>query len=65
MIDPVEYGRVLERLDAQDRLILEMRADLKELVALANRGRGAWWVALTIVAGISSVLSWGVSHFFR
>jgi hypothetical protein len=68
----VEYGRVLERLSVQEGNIVEMRNDLgkmksqlEELIAIANRGKGAWWVALTFVSGISSMLAWGVSSFWR
>jgi hypothetical protein len=68
----VEYGRVLERLSHQEGQIVEMRRDLgnmksqlEELIALANRGKGAWWIALTFVSAISSTLAWGVSSFWR
>ena len=68
----VEYGRVLERLAVQEGQIVDMRADLvevrkelKELIAIANRGRGAWWVALTFVSGLSSVLALGATYFWR
>jgi hypothetical protein len=68
----VEYGRVLERLSVQEGNIVEirndlvkMKAQLEELIALANRGKGAWWISLTFVSGISSVLAWAVTHFWR
>jgi hypothetical protein len=68
----VEYGRVLERLAVQEGNIVEirdrmnvMKVQLDELIALANRGKGAWWVSLTFVSGVSSVLAWAVTHFWR
>lgn len=51
-VDPVEFGRVLARLDEQDATIAEMRQDIKALLELANRSKGAMFVLM----GASSVL---------
>jgi hypothetical protein len=61
-VDPILFGRVLERLDAQDKLINEIRSDLRTLVDLANKGRGAWWLSLTLVGAIMTGLGWVVSR---
>jgi hypothetical protein len=71
-IDPVEFGRVLARLDEQDRQsaeareeIRQMREEIRSLLALANRGKGALFVLTgigTIVGGVFAVF---VEHWFR
>jgi hypothetical protein len=62
-VDPIIFGRVLERLDAQDKLINEMRQDVRTLVDLANKGKGAWWLALSLVGGISSLTTWIIASW--
>jgi hypothetical protein len=62
-VDPIIFGRVLERLDAQDKLINEMRQDVRTLVDLANKGKGAWWLALSLVGGVSSLFTWLIASW--
>ncbi|NMV36915.1 hypothetical protein [Ralstonia insidiosa] len=63
-VDPVEFGRVLARLDEQDGQIAEMRQDVKNLLAMANQGKGSLWVLTGLAAGVSSVLTWVAQHVF-
>ncbi|KVG33879.1 hypothetical protein [Burkholderia diffusa] len=64
-IDPVEFGRVLGRLDEQDRQIAEMRADIKRLLAMANQGKGGLFTLTTIGAIVGGTLTWFVQHMFQ
>jgi phage shock protein A len=43
-----------------------LRSDMAELLALANKGKGAWWAALTASSVIGALMSWfGHSIFTR
>ena len=64
-IDPVLFGRVLARLDAQDQEILALRQDVKTLVNLANQGKGGLLMLTTIGTIVGSIVGWIVAHFFR
>ncbi len=64
-VDPIVFGRVLERLDAQDKLINEMRQDVRTLIDLANKGKGAWWLALSLVGGMSSLVTWAAASLLN
>lgn len=46
----------------RDDKIDELQADIKELLALANKGRGGFWAGMTIASLLGSVLTWAVSH---
>lgn len=63
-VDPVDFGRVLARLDGQDDQIAEMRIDIKNLLAMANQGKGSLWVLTSVGAGVGAVLTWVAQHFF-
>jgi hypothetical protein len=84
-IDPVEFGRVLARLDQQDintetlkteikQEIAEMKrahaeqtekmqGSINELLALANRGKGALFTLTSIGAAVGAVLG-ALGHHF-
>ncbi|WP_196799092.1 hypothetical protein [Burkholderia cepacia] len=64
-IDPIEFGRVLARLDDQDKQIAEMKTDIKRLLAMANQGKGGLFTLTTIGAVVGGTLTWFVQHMFQ
>jgi hypothetical protein len=69
-IDPVRYGVLWQKVedyekkfDSMERKIDTMDLDIKKLVAMAERGRGGFWVGMTIVASIGTVFGWAI-HWF-
>jgi hypothetical protein len=60
-IDPMEFGRVLERLDQQDEQIEEMRKDIRALLDMANQGKGALFVFMGIASVIGAIIGYVVS----
>ncbi|MGN6085774.1 MAG: hypothetical protein ACTHN9_20235 [Trinickia sp.] len=63
-IDPIEFGRVLARLDEQDTQIAALRTDVQALLALANRGKGALFTLTSLGAAIGAVLGVLGHHIF-
>jgi hypothetical protein len=61
-VDPVEFGKVLARLDEQDKAMNEMRTDIKNLLAMANQGKGSLWVLTSVGAAVGAMLTWVVQH---
>ncbi|CAB4123379.1 hypothetical protein UFOVP41_44 [uncultured Caudovirales phage] len=64
-LDPVKYGVLWntvenneKKLEEMNRKMDKMEAKLEELVALANRGRGGFWMGMLIVSGISTLVGW-------
>jgi hypothetical protein len=67
-IDPVRYGVLWQkvqdyerRFDDMSAKIDKMETSIETLVALANQGRGGFWMGMVIVSAISSVMGY-VSH---
>lgn len=56
-IDPVEYGKLLHAVEELESKVSAMESDIKELLELANRSKGGFWMGMTIAAGIGSVLT--------
>lgn len=49
------FWQMKAQLDAQDRELADVKKDIRELLALANRGKGGW-VMLTAVGGLLGAL---------
>ena len=52
-----------QKVEAMEREVAEMRSDIKELLAMANKGRGGFWVGMMVVSGFSSLIGF-VAHYF-
>ena len=70
-IDLVKYGVRWQkvddyerRFDDMDKKMDKMENQLAHLVALANQGRGGFWVGMAIVSAVSSAVGY-FSNFFH
>ena len=69
-IDPVKYGVLWNKVESYEskfddmsKKIDKMEASIDELVAMANRSRGALWLGLGLVSTISSIVGF-IAHWF-
>lgn len=56
-IDPVEYGKLLEKVEGLEEKVSSMESDLKQLLALANKSRGAFWVGLSVASFVGALVT--------
>lgn len=61
-IDLFKYGQVVAQVNAMEKKIDKLESGMEELLALANKGRGGFWVGMMVVSGISSVVGF-VAHW--
>lgn len=66
-IDPVEFGRMAAQVQALEARVSELGTDVKQLLELANRSKGGFWMGMTIASGVGGFVSWVASHssFFK
>lgn len=62
-IDLVKYGVLWQRVQDMDKKIDKMERQLEDLVALANKSKGGFWMGMTIASGVGGVVSWIVGHW--
>ena len=62
-IDPVKYGVLWERVQVMDKKIDKMERQIEELLALANRSKGGFWMGMTIASMGGGVITWLASHW--
>jgi len=61
-IDPVKYGVLWERVQRMDRKMDKMEGQIEELLALANKSKGGFWMGMAIASMVGGVITWVVAH---
>lgn len=64
-IDPVKYGVLWQKVQDMDKKIDKMETQLEQLVALANRGRGGFWMGMAIMSSITGLIGFAAAWFKR
>lgn len=62
-IDPVKYGQLWEKVDQLSTKVDKLESGMEELLALANKGRGGFWVGMMVVSGLSTIVGY-LTHLF-
>jgi hypothetical protein len=62
--DPVKYGVLWQKVEGYEAKFADMskkmdrmESQLEELVALANKSRGGFWMGMAIVSAVSGFIS--------
>ena len=68
--DPVKYGVLWQKVEGYEAKFNEiarkqdkMEGQLEQLIALANQGRGGFWMGMLLVSGVSTLTGWFI-HWF-
>jgi hypothetical protein len=69
-IDPVRYGVLWQKVQDYERRFDEMSAkidkmesSIETLVAMANQGKGGFWMGMVIVSAVGSLIGY-FAHIF-
>lgn len=62
-IDPVKYGVLWERVQNMDKKIDKMESQISELLELANKSKGGFWMGMTIASAAGAAVSWIAGHW--
>jgi hypothetical protein len=61
-IDPIKFGVTWQKVEAMEYEVAELRKDVKQLLELANKGRGGLWAGMMVVSAISAFVGF-ISHY--
>ena len=61
-IDLVKYGVLWQKVQDMDKKMDKMEGQVEELLALANKGRGGFWMGMTIASSVGAVVAWVAGH---
>ena len=62
-IDPVKYGVLWQKVQDMDKKVDKMERQLEQLLELANKSKGGFWMGMTIASGVGGIISWVASHW--
>lgn len=69
-IDPVKYGVLWQKVQDYERRFDDMSAkidklesNIEQLIAMANQGKGGFWMGMVIVSAVGSLIGYFL-HFF-
>jgi hypothetical protein len=54
--DMFKFGGLVNQVENLQLKVDKLEAGMEELLALANKGRGGFWVGMMVVSGISSIV---------
>lgn len=60
--DPIKYGVLWQKVQDLDKKVDKLESGMEELLALANKGRGGFWMGMAFISAVSSVIGY-VSHW--
>lgn len=68
-IDPVKYGAMWQRVndyerrfEVIDKKLDKMESHIEQLLELANKSKGGFWMGMTIASGVGGVVGWFLNH---
>lgn len=61
--DPIKYGVLWERVQNMDKKMDKMELQITELLELANKSRGGFWMGMTLASGAGGLVTWIASHW--
>ena len=64
-INPIEYGKLVQSVDSLERKVDAMEADIKKLLAMAERSRGSLWALMGVASVAGAFISYMTDIFFR
>tara|TARA_R100000742_G_C4231540_1_gene52982 strand:- start:514 stop:717 length:204 start_codon:yes stop_codon:yes gene_type:complete len=56
-INPVEFGKMKQQIEQLQKGQDELRKDMKEMLALAERSKGGFWMGMAIASFIGGLVS--------
>jgi hypothetical protein len=64
-INPIEYGRLLAKVETLEARVDDMSKDIKSLLELANQSKGGFWMGMTLASVTGGFLTWFITIWNR
>ncbi len=65
VVNPVEYGKLLSKVESLEKKVADLEVDIKELLALAHQGKGGIWAGIYIASALSGMLSFVTAWWLK
>jgi hypothetical protein len=62
-VDLYKYGKLVAQVEAMEKKIDKLEVGMEELLALANKSKGGFWMGMVIASGIGGIVTYITSHW--
>jgi len=63
-IDPREFGKLEAQVEALQKEVHGLRDDVKQLLEMANKSKGGFWVGMSIASTVGGVMTFVADRLF-
>jgi len=64
-IDPRDFGALESKVETLSKQVESMDKDIKELLALANKSKGGFWMGMAIASAIGGIVTLFIEGWVR
>lgn len=64
-IDLFKYGQLVAQVEAMEKKIDKLEAGMEQLLELANKGRGGFWMGMMVVSAVSALIGFVTNHALK
>ena len=64
-INPIEFGKMKEQIEQLQKGQDELRKDMKEMLALANKSKGGFWMGMGIASFFGGLISIAIRNWMQ
>ena len=62
-IDPFQYGQLVAKVDALEKKVDKLEVGMEQLLELANKSKGGFWMGMTVASIVGGVVTFIGSHW--
>ena len=62
-IDPYKYGKLVAQVESMEKKIDKLESNMEELLELANRSKGGFWMGMTIASMVGGLITYITNHW--
>jgi hypothetical protein len=63
-VDLYKYGKLVAQVESMEKKIDKLEANMEELLELANKSKGGFWMGMVIASGIGGLVTY-ITGFFH
>jgi energy-converting hydrogenase Eha subunit F len=62
-VDLYKYGKLVAQVESMEKKIDKLESNMEELLELANKSKGGFWMGMVIASGIGGIVTYITSHW--
>jgi hypothetical protein len=62
-VDLYKYGKLVATVESLEKKVDKLEVGMEELLELANKSKGGFWMGMVIASGIGALVTYVTSYF--